>query len=76
MAIIESVSWDEPVLGVYGGDNENAPRVESKPTMSRCCFCFLSSAPELSPIWPSPPERRVSWLLRIVQDTGDILFQR
>jgi len=25
MDIIESVSWEEPVLGVYGGDNENAP---------------------------------------------------
>ncbi|KAH3696981.1 hypothetical protein DPMN_084465 [Dreissena polymorpha] len=33
--IIESVSWEEPVLGVYGGDNENAPRVESEPTNSR-----------------------------------------
>ncbi|KAH3795283.1 hypothetical protein DPMN_148832 [Dreissena polymorpha] len=27
--IIESVSWEEPVLGVYGGDNENAPRCDS-----------------------------------------------
>ncbi|KAH3881699.1 hypothetical protein DPMN_005626 [Dreissena polymorpha] len=37
---------------------------------------FLSSAPGLSPIWPSPPERRVSWLRGIVQDTGDTPFQR
>ncbi|KAH3811083.1 hypothetical protein DPMN_139486 [Dreissena polymorpha] len=35
MDIIESVSWEEPVLGVYGGDNENAPRVGSSPTNSR-----------------------------------------
>ncbi|KAH3793808.1 hypothetical protein DPMN_147330 [Dreissena polymorpha] len=41
-----------------------------------CCFCFVSSAPGLSPIWPSPPERRVSWLRGIVQDTGDYPFQR
>ncbi|KAH3802981.1 hypothetical protein DPMN_156679 [Dreissena polymorpha] len=33
--IIESVSWEEPVLGVYGGDNENAPRVGFEPTNSR-----------------------------------------
>ncbi|KAH3826450.1 hypothetical protein DPMN_128356 [Dreissena polymorpha] len=30
-------------------------------------FVFLSSAPGLSPIWPSPPERRVN--------TGDTPFQ-
>ncbi|KAH3811268.1 hypothetical protein DPMN_139676 [Dreissena polymorpha] len=35
MGIIESVSWEEPVLGVYGGDNENAPREGSEPTNSR-----------------------------------------
>ncbi|KAH3822967.1 hypothetical protein DPMN_124761 [Dreissena polymorpha] len=34
MDIIESVFWEEPVLGVYG-DNENAPRVGSEPTNSR-----------------------------------------
>jgi len=22
---VESISWEEPVLGVYGGDNEKAP---------------------------------------------------
>ncbi|KAH3719493.1 hypothetical protein DPMN_062330 [Dreissena polymorpha] len=37
---------------------------------------FLSSAPGLSPMWPSPPERRVSWLRGIVQDTGDTPLQR
>ena len=41
-----------------------------------CVSSFLSSAPGLSPIWPSPPERRVSWLRGIVQDTGDTPFQR
>ncbi|KAH3749936.1 hypothetical protein DPMN_184451 [Dreissena polymorpha] len=29
--IIESVSWEEPVLGVYGGDNENAPEWGANP---------------------------------------------
>ncbi|KAH3818306.1 hypothetical protein DPMN_119910 [Dreissena polymorpha] len=33
--IIESVFWEEPVLGVYGGVNENAPRVGFEPTNSR-----------------------------------------
>ncbi|KAH3739604.1 hypothetical protein DPMN_046258 [Dreissena polymorpha] len=35
MNIFESVSWEEPVLGVYGGDNENTPQVGSEPTNSR-----------------------------------------
>ncbi|KAH3822810.1 hypothetical protein DPMN_124601 [Dreissena polymorpha] len=35
MDTVESVSWEEPVLGVYGGNNENAPRVGSEPTNSR-----------------------------------------
>ncbi|KAH3708191.1 hypothetical protein DPMN_067632 [Dreissena polymorpha] len=35
MDIVESVSWEEPVLGVYGGNNENAPRVGSEPTNSQ-----------------------------------------
>ncbi|KAH3866995.1 hypothetical protein DPMN_030119 [Dreissena polymorpha] len=35
MDTVESVSWEELVLGVYGGDNENAPRVGIKPTNSR-----------------------------------------
>ncbi|KAH3796418.1 hypothetical protein DPMN_149986 [Dreissena polymorpha] len=33
--IVESVSWEEPVLGICEGDNEIAPRVGSKPTNSR-----------------------------------------
>ncbi|KAH3870466.1 hypothetical protein DPMN_033654 [Dreissena polymorpha] len=33
--IVESVSWEESVLGVCGGDNEIAPRVGSEPTNSR-----------------------------------------
>ncbi|KAH3768188.1 hypothetical protein DPMN_169400 [Dreissena polymorpha] len=35
MDTVESVSWEEPVLGVYGGDHENAPRVGSEPMNSR-----------------------------------------
>ncbi|KAH3748008.1 hypothetical protein DPMN_182445 [Dreissena polymorpha] len=35
MDTVEFVSWEEPVLGVHGGDNENDPRVESEPTNSR-----------------------------------------
>ncbi|KAH3846882.1 hypothetical protein DPMN_089189 [Dreissena polymorpha] len=34
MDTVESVSWEEPVLGVYGGNNEIAPRVGSEPTNS------------------------------------------
>ncbi|KAH3889209.1 hypothetical protein DPMN_013260 [Dreissena polymorpha] len=38
MDIIESVTWEEPVFGVYGGDNKNTPgeppRVGSEPTNS------------------------------------------
>ncbi|KAH3814374.1 hypothetical protein DPMN_142870 [Dreissena polymorpha] len=35
MDTVESVSWEEPLLGVCGGDNENAPRVGIVPTKSR-----------------------------------------
>ncbi|KAH3788705.1 hypothetical protein DPMN_166853 [Dreissena polymorpha] len=35
MDTVESVSCEELVLGVYGGDNENAPQVGSEPTNSR-----------------------------------------
>ncbi|KAH3726429.1 hypothetical protein DPMN_052296 [Dreissena polymorpha] len=35
MDTVEPVSWEEPVLGVYRGDNENAPQVGSEPTNSR-----------------------------------------
>ena len=28
MKTVKSVSWEEPVLGVYGGDNENVPRID------------------------------------------------
>ncbi|KAH3815246.1 hypothetical protein DPMN_143768 [Dreissena polymorpha] len=31
METVKSVSWEESVLGVYGGDNENAPRIGSEP---------------------------------------------
>ncbi|KAH3768963.1 hypothetical protein DPMN_170184 [Dreissena polymorpha] len=35
MGTVKSVSWEEPVHGVYGGENENHPRVGSEPTISR-----------------------------------------
>ncbi|KAH3753637.1 hypothetical protein DPMN_188277 [Dreissena polymorpha] len=35
MGTVESVSWEEPVHGVYGGDNENAPRVGSELPIAR-----------------------------------------
>ncbi|KAH3846358.1 hypothetical protein DPMN_088659 [Dreissena polymorpha] len=35
MDTVESVSWEEPVLGVYGGDNENGRRVGSESMNSR-----------------------------------------
>ncbi|KAH3802438.1 hypothetical protein DPMN_156115 [Dreissena polymorpha] len=35
MDTVEFVSWEESVLGVYGGNNENAPRVGREPTNSR-----------------------------------------
>ncbi|KAH3771473.1 hypothetical protein DPMN_172792 [Dreissena polymorpha] len=35
MDTVESVSWEEPVLDVYGRDNENAPREGMEPTNSR-----------------------------------------
>ena len=42
----------------------------------RVCLNCLMSAPEFSPIWPTPTGRHVSWLQEIVQDTGDTPFQR
>ncbi|KAH3840798.1 hypothetical protein DPMN_114254 [Dreissena polymorpha] len=42
MDTVEPVSWEEPVLGVYRGDNENAPRVGSEPTSSRSLCGHLS----------------------------------
>ncbi|KAH3715055.1 hypothetical protein DPMN_057759 [Dreissena polymorpha] len=31
MDTVKSVSWEEPLLGAYRGDNDNAPRVKSVP---------------------------------------------
>ncbi|KAH3870342.1 hypothetical protein DPMN_033524 [Dreissena polymorpha] len=45
MDIIESVIWEEPILCVYGGDNENTPRLGGGPTNSRSLGEISSTSP-------------------------------